>query len=401
MKQKKGLLPCGVLCACSLATGGALAGDVAKVFDEVSVTATRETRATGEVPQAISVVGKETLADKKIFNVKEALQEVPGVIAASPIIDGEAMVTAKGVAAGALVRGIGAEDLAARGILNGRIKEGSLAGFGEDEIAIGYRLAQKLKLDVGDRLTLVAPNFPGPSQGNMPRTRAFTIGALFDIGMADIDAAYVLLPLSAAQEFFRLPEAASGIEVVLEDPERTQEFRLLVVSRLGPGYRPFDWQQANAGIMDMVAVQRNVLFLILALIVLVAAFNIVSSLIMLVKSKTHDVAILRTMGASAGAVMRVFFMSGAAIGVLGTIAGFGVGVAFALNIESIRRWIESVSGTELFSAEIYFFSQLPARVEPAEVGAIVAMGLALSFLATLYPSWRAARLDPIEALRHE
>lgn len=334
-------------------------------------------------------------------DVTRSVLGLPEVVAASPVIDGEAMVTANGIASGALVRGIRGDDLASRKILDGKLKEGSLAGFEDEEIAIGYRLAQKLKLKVGDRLTLVAPNPQGAAPANLPRTRAYAVGALFDVGMAEIDAGYVFLPLAAAQEFFRVPEAASGIEVVLENPERAAEFRLLVLSRLGAGYRPFDWQQANAGIMDMVRVQRNVLFLILALIILVAAFNIVSSLIMLVKSKTHDVAILRTMGATSGSVMRVFLMSGAAVGVLGTLVGFGLGVAFALNIETIRRWIESISGTELFSAEIYFFSQLPSRVEPREVAAIVLMGLGLSFLATLYPSWRAARLDPIEALRHE
>ena len=334
-------------------------------------------------------------------DVTRSVRGLPGVAAASPVIDGEAMVTANGIASGALVRGIRAEDLASRRIFDGKLKGGSLAGFDDEEIAIGYRMAQKLKLKIGDRLTLVAPNFQGAAPSSLPRSRGYVIGALFDVGMAEIDAGYVFLPLAAAQEFFRVPEAASGIEVVLDNPERAADFRLLVQSRLGPGYRPFDWQQANAGIMDMVAVQRNVLFLILALIILVAAFNIVSSLIMLVKSKTRDVAILRTMGATSGSVMRVFLMSGAAVGVLGTLVGFSLGVAFALNIEAIRRWIESISGTDLFSAEIYFFSQLPSRVEPPEVAAIVLMGLLLSFLATLYPSWRAARLDPIEALRHE
>jgi len=247
----------------------------------------------------------------------------------------------------------------------------------------------------------VAPTFQATALGSLPRTRAYTIGAIFDVGMAEIDGAYVFMPLEAAQVFFRLPEAASGVEVMLENPTRVDEFRAVAQGRLGPTYRLFDWQQANASIMNAVKVERNVMFLILTLIILVAAFNIISSLIMLVKDKTRDIAILRTMGATPGAVMRVFFMSGAAVGVLGTVAGFGLGLSFALNIETIRRWIEKLSGAELFSAEIYFLSQLPSRVEPPEVIAVVLMAIGLCFLATLYPSWRASRLDPVEALRYE
>jgi lipoprotein-releasing system permease protein len=334
-------------------------------------------------------------------DVTRSIRGIAGVVSAAPIIDGQVMATANGVATGALVRGVRAEDLATRRSFEGKIRSGRLDGFDDDEVVVGYRLAQKLRIGVGDRLTLVAPSFQATALGSIPRTRAYTVGAIFDVGMAEIDGAYVFMPLAAAQVFFRLPEAASGVEVMLENPERAEDFRVVAAGRLGPGYRLFDWQQANAGIMNAVKVERNVMFLILTLIILVAAFNIISSLIMLVKDKTRDIAILRTMGATPGSIMRVFFMSGAAVGVLGTFAGFGLGLAFALNIETIRRWIEKLSGAELFSAEIYFLSQLPSRVEPPEVIAVVAMGLGLSFLATLYPSWRAARLDPVEALRYE
>jgi lipoprotein-releasing system permease protein len=334
-------------------------------------------------------------------DVVRSVRGLPGVVSASPIVDGQVMATAAGIGAGALVRGIRSEDLQSRKIFEGKIKDGKLDAFDDEELVVGYRLAEKLKIGVGDKMTLVAPNFQAGGTSGAPRTRAYAIGALFDVGMAEIDGAYVFMPLAAAQEFFRLPEAASGVEITLDDPKRTDEFRTLAQSRLGPTYRLFDWQQANASIMDVVKVQRNVLFLILTLIILVAAFNIISSLIMLVKGKTRDIAILRTMGATPGAVMRIFVMSGAAVGVLGTLAGFGLGLAFALNIEAIRRWIEKVSGADLFSADIYFLTQLPSRIEPPEVIAVVLMGLGLSFLATLYPSWRAARLDPVEALRYE
>ena len=333
--------------------------------------------------------------------VTKSVAGLAGVVSAAPIIDGQVMATANGIASGALVRGVRMEDLTARKTFDGKLRGGTLAVFEEDEVVVGYRLAQKLRLATGDRVTLVAPTFQATAIGSVPRTRAYTVVATFDVGMSDIDGGYIFMPLSAAQLFFRLPEAASGVEVMLENPERTLDFRALAQSRLGQNYRIFDWQQANAGIMNAVKVERNVMFLILTLIILVAAFNIISSLIMLVKDKTRDIAILRTMGATPGSIMRVFFMSGAAVGVLGTLAGFGLGMAFALNIETIRQWIQSLSGTELFSAEVYFLSQLPARVEPPEVIMVVLMGLGLSVLATLYPAWRAARLDPVEALRYE
>ncbi|MBM3546886.1 MAG: lipoprotein-releasing ABC transporter permease subunit [Alphaproteobacteria bacterium] len=333
--------------------------------------------------------------------VTRSVRGLVGVTSAAPIIDGQVMATASGVATGALVRGVRSEDLKSRRTFDGKLRSGKLDTFDDDEVVIGYRLSQKLRVGVGDKLTLVAPTFQATALGSLPRTRAYTIGAIFDVGMAEIDGAYVFMPLEAAQVFFRLPEAASGVEVMLENPTRVDEFRAVAQGRLGPNYRLFDWQQANASIMNAVKVERNVMFLILTLIILVAAFNIISSLIMLVKDKTRDIAILRTMGATPGAVMRVFFMSGAAVGVLGTVAGFGLGLSFALNIETIRRWIEKLSGAELFSAEIYFLSQLPSRVEPPEVIAVVLMAIGLCFLATLYPSWRASRLDPVEALRYE
>jgi len=334
-------------------------------------------------------------------DVTRSVRGLAGVTSAAPIIDGQVMATANGVATGALVRGVRPEDLASRRTFEGKLRGGKLDTFDQEEVVIGYRLSQKLRVGVGDTLTLVAPTFQATALGSLPRTRGYTVGAIFDVGMAEIDSAYVFMPLEAAQIFFRLPEAASGVEVMLDDPTRIDEFRAVAQGRLGPNYRLFDWQQANSSIMNAVKVERNVMFLILTLIILVAAFNIISSLIMLVKDKTRDIAIMRTMGATPGAVMRVFFMSGAAVGVLGTVAGFALGLTFSLNIETIRRWIEKLSGVELFSAEIYFLSQLPSRVEPPEVIAVVLMAIALSFLATLYPSWRASRLDPVEALRYE
>ncbi|MBL8692305.1 MAG: lipoprotein-releasing ABC transporter permease subunit [Rhodospirillaceae bacterium] len=334
-------------------------------------------------------------------DVGRAIRGLAGVTSAVPIVDGQVMATANGAATGALVRGLRAEDLTGRGTFDGRLRAGKLDVFVEDEVVIGYRLSQKLRIGLGDKLTLVAPTFQATALGSLPRTRDYTVAAIFDVGMPEIDAGYVFMPLKAAQIFFRVTDAATGIEIKLADPTRVGDFRAAAQTRLGPNYRILDWQQANASIVNALTVERNVMFLILTLIILVAAFNIISSLIMLVKDKTRDIAILRTMGASPGAVMRVFFMSGASVGVLGTVVGFALGLSFALNIATIRHWVESLSGNNMFSGEIAFLARLPSRVETPEVVAVVAVAIGLSVLATLYPSWRASRLDPVEALRYE
>ncbi len=209
------------------------------------------------------------------------------------------------------------------------------------------------------------------------------------------------MPLGAAQQYFRLGDAVSQLEIFVEDPDNLLRQRIAIAVTLDPEHRLFDWQQANSSFFNALQVERNVMFLILTLIILVAAFNIISSLIMLVKDKGSAIAILRTVGASRGIIMRIFFIVGGSIGVVGTVSGAILGLVFAHNIEAIRRGLESLTGTDLFAAEIYFLSQLPAEVDTGEVILVVAMALGLSILATLYPSWRASRLDPVEALRNE
>jgi lipoprotein-releasing system permease protein len=209
------------------------------------------------------------------------------------------------------------------------------------------------------------------------------------------------MPLEAAQTFFNMGNAVSSLEVMVADPDKVQTYDREIAQALGGRVRVFDWQQSNLSFFNAVEVERNVMFLILTLIILVAAFNIVSSMIMLVKDKGRDIAILRTMGATRGMILRIFILAGASVGVFGTIAGFVLGVAFASHIEQIRQFVQSIIGTDLFSAEIYFLTQIPARIDPGEVATVLAMAFGLSFLATIYPSWRAARLDPVEALRYE
>ncbi|MFY7962896.1 MAG: FtsX-like permease family protein, partial [Elsteraceae bacterium] len=270
-----------------------------------------------------------------------------------------------------------------------------------DSVIIGRRLAQRQGLSVGNDITLISPQGNATPFGTVPRVKSFRVAAIFEVGMFEYDSSYVYMPLDTAQSFFRTGAGVTAVEVLVADPQRVSPLVRSAYDVIPPGGRVLDWQQANASFFNAIQVERNVMFLILTLIILVAAFNIISSMIMLVKDKGREVAVLRTMGATRGAIMRVFFMAGASIGVVGCLAGLALGVSFSLNIETIRQWLQGLTGTELFSAEIYFLSRLPARLDWNEVIQVVVMALSLSILATLYPSWRAARLDPVEALRYE
>jgi lipoprotein-releasing system permease protein len=268
-------------------------------------------------------------------------------------------------------------------------------------VAIGKRLADQLSLTAGDSITLVAPRGAVTPMGTTPRIKPYKIAAVFEIGMSEYDAAFVFMPLKEAQAYFNRAGDVTAVEVYSDNPDRIDLLRKLVADAAQRPIYMIDWRQRNATFFNALQVERNVMFLILTLIVLVAALNIVSSLHMLVKDKMPDIAVMRTMGATQGAVMRIFMMTGAAIGVVGALAGFGVGTLVCLNIESIRQFLSWLTNTELFPQELYFLSRLPAIMDARETIAVVAMALALSFLATLYPSWRAARTDPVEALRYE
>jgi len=343
--------------------------------------------------------GPEGLAD--FDQLADRLRAAEGVVTVTPLISGQVMATAHGVASGALVRGIRPEDLAARAAIADHLQAGSVARLSDDQIAIGSRMAYRMALGLGDRLTLISPKGTATAFGTVPRMKAYEIGAIFEVGMFEYDNTLILMPLEAAQLYFQLEGRANELEVMVADPDHVGAYRNELRPLVGDAGQLVDWQQANASFFTALKVERNVMFLILSLIIMVAAFNIIAGMIMLVKDKGRDIAILRTMGATRGAIMRVFFMSGAAIGVTGTLAGFLLGLAFAANIETIRQWLQVLTGTDLFSAEIYFLSHLPARIEASDVLSVVLMSLVLSLLATLYPSWRAARLDPVEALRYE
>ena len=336
-------------------------------------------------------------------DVAKRIRAIPGVVSATPIVEGQVLITSdSGGAAGGLARGIRPDDLRARPLIADGIRLGSLDAFeGEDAIIIGRRLAARLRVSVGDNVSLVSPQGRTTVFGTVPRVRAYRVAALFDVGMNEYDSSFVFLPLEAAQLYFQQRDAATQIEVFVQDPTRLRGIMRQIQESAGSRVMVHSWQDANSSFFNAVQVERNVMFLILTLIIIVAAFNIVSSLIMLVKDKGRDIAVLRTMGATKGAVMRIFLLCGASIGVLGTLIGFVLGLVFCLNIESIRQFLQSLSGTELFSPEVYFLTRLPAILDYNEVAQVVAMGLGLSLLATLYPSWRAARTDPVEMLRNE
>ena len=333
----------------------------------------------------------------------DQVRGVPGVKLVSPLIEGQVMVTNKSRARGAVVRGVRAEDLKKRPMLSGEnIKQGSLDDLiGDQTVMIGTKLANKLGVRLNDKITIVSPKGNVTAFGTVPRMRAYRVVAMFEIGMFEYDSGFVFMPLKAAQVYFKVPNGVHNLEVFVDDPEDAFWMIGRIMQKVPDVGRVFDWQQANSSFFTALQVERNVMFLILTLIIVVAAFNIISSLIMLVKDKGRDIAILRTMGATRGMIMRVFLIAGTAIGAIGTLAGFLLGVLFCNNIETIRQWIQGLSGTELFDPTIYFLSKLPAIVDTTEVIVVVCMGLGLSFLATLYPSWRAARLDPAEALRYE
>jgi len=336
--------------------------------------------------------------------VARRIRGVPGVVSATPIVEGQVLLTSEqGGASGGLARGVAPDALRGRGLVAQNIVTGSLERFeGDDAIIIGTRLAQRLRITVGDKITLVSPQGRTTVFGTVPRVRAYTVAALFQVGMHEYDSSFVFLPIGAAQTFFQTGDAATQIEVFVRDPTEVRGVSRAIRTALGDTpVRILDWQDSNSSFFAAVQVERNVMFLILTLIILVAAFNIVSSLIMLVKDKGRDIAILRTMGATRGAILRVFLLCGASVGVAGTLIGFAIGLAFCANIEGIRQAIQALSGTELFSPEVYFLSRLPAVVDPREVAQVVGMGLGLSLLATIYPSWRAAKTDPVEALRNE
>lgn len=334
------------------------------------------------------------------------LKTIPHVTQATPVVEAQAMALGMGQISGAIVRGVSPQDLAGTPIIADNIVHGSMQGFGEGEyggdlLVVGDRLAQTLGLQPGAPLTLISPTGGATAFGATPQRKTYTVAATFSVGMSEYDQAFIYMPLEQAQLFFGRDAAVDFVEIHLDDADRALAMKPDFARVAGPAALVTDWTEKNAAFWGALKVERNVMRLILMLLVAIAALNIISGLVMLVKNKGRDIAILRTIGASRGSIMRIFFMAGASVGALGTLAGLALGVLFCTFIAPIQRFVEWVSGAQVFSSDVYFLSHIPAKIDWSEVSVIVGFALAVSFLATLPPAWRASRLDPVEALRYE
>jgi lipoprotein-releasing system permease protein len=330
------------------------------------------------------------------------IAKVPGVRHVMPLIEAQVLASSAVQGLGALVRGVPESGLRSLPLVADNIRYGTLDGFdGQQGVAIGIRLANSLGLRLGDSVTLISPRGATTPFGTSPRTKPYVISAIFELGMSEYDKTIIFMPLPEAQKFFSRGDTVDVLEVVVTNPERVGPFAAAIKEMAGPTVQTADWKQRNETFFQVLEVERTVMFIILSLIIIVAALNIISGIMMLVKDKGRDIAVLRTMGATSGSMMRVFLITGASIGVVGTLAGLILGLIFCANIESIRQFVQWVTGQTIFNPNVYYLTRMPVAVDVWETAGIVLMALALSILATLYPSWRAAKLDPVEALRYE
>jgi lipoprotein-releasing system permease protein len=378
---------------------------VATLIVVTSVMSGFQTELVSRVLGANGHIGIEAYAGQKIENYEALagqLRAVPGVVSVLPVVDGQVLLTTdRGGIRGGLVRGVTEADLKALPIVGSHILAGSLDAFtGDDAIAIGVALADSFRLRIGSEITLISPQGAATVIGNVPRIRAFKVVAIFDSGLSDYNSGVVFLPLPMAQIFFQLPNAINGMQLRVADPERVEQMLPAIQHALGTRQVLLhDWRHANDQIIGVLQVQKDTMFIVLGMIVLVAAFNVISSLIMLVKDKRADIAVLRTLGAGSGAILRIFLMCGAFVGVSGTAIGTAIGILVCRNIVAVQHAVERISGGQVFDSSVFLLTALPSTIDWGDVGRVVTLGLTLSLLATLYPSWRAARTDPVEALR--
>lgn len=335
-------------------------------------------------------------------SLTDALQAIDGVVLATPMVEGQAMFSSGNTVRGVLVRGMPEDKITLMPSLANAIEAGSLQDMqAQKGVAIGARLAEQANLSIGDKLSLIAPRGAVTPFGVAPRVRQFPVVAIFRIGMSEFDTNFIFMPIAQAEKFFSTPQQAGRIDVTLTDPDMIDAKLGALQAVIGPDHYIADWRQRNQTLSGALEVERNVMFLILTMILLVASLNIVSGMVMLVRDKGRDIAVLRSMGATRGMIMRVFFITGASIGVVGTLAGLGLGTLFCAYIEEIRQMLIYLTGAELFPAQVYFLEEMPARMVASDVVQVLAIALGLSFVSTLYPAYRAASLQPVEALRYE
>ena len=330
------------------------------------------------------------------------ISDIKNVIAVTPHLEGQALAKSKSIVSGVIIRGVNWSDLAAKKLLWKSLTQLTIDNYKNNkDIIIGYRLAQRLNVNVGDFISLISPNGMETALGILPIKKNFKIGGFFDIGMYEYDNNFIFIPWKKAELFFSTKNIAHGIEIFLKDEKFTSSVSSNIKNKLGNELLVIDWKKRNSAFMSALAVEKNVMFIILSLIILVAAFNIISSMIMLVQTKKSDIALMRTMGASKYVIIRIFVLTGSIIGLLGTFAGTILGVVISSNIEAIRNFLTTILGSELFSAEIYFLSKLPSDIYINEVIMVICVSIFLTLFASVFPAWKASRISPAEALRYE
>ncbi len=333
-------------------------------------------------------------------DITAALNKINLVKSSTPLIEEQSIIAINSRYTGALINGISKESLQNKSIIANNIIQGSIHNFQGAKAIIGYKMAINNGLKIGDTISIISPNGINSAFGTVPKIRPLVIAAIFKVGMNDYDKGVAFIPLDQAQSFFNYKKTVNSIEIFSHNPEQIYKLKKILLQKFHQ-FRIIDWQQANSVFFNSLKIEKNVMFIILTLIILVAALNIISSLVMLVKDKAKNIAILRTMGANRNSIIKIFFLTGFIIGTTGIIVGLLFGLLFVYNIETIRQYLESFSGATLFSDEIYFLSQLPAKVDTMEVTAIITISILLVFISSIIPAWRAAKLNPVEVLRYE
>lgn len=348
------------------------------------------------------VYKKNGLSIDNYHEIVNQISDTQNVVAVTPYLEGQALAKTKNSVAGIIIRGTKWSDLPAKKLLWKSLDETTIQNFKfKKNIILGYRLAQRLSLNVGDYISLISPNVMETAIGVLPIKQNFIIGGFFDIGMYEYDNNFIFIPWEKAERFLSTKQIAHGIEIFLQNPKKTQNVYDDLISKLNKDYTVIDWKKRNSSFMNALDVEKNVMFIILTLIILVATFNIISSMIMLVQTKKSDIALMRTIGASKNLILRIFMLTGSIIGIIGTIIGAFLGIIVSINIETIRNFISTLFGQELFSPQIYFLSTLPSNINFNEVLIVMCLSISLTLVASIFPAWKASKISPAEALRYE
>ena len=348
------------------------------------------------------VYKKNGLSIENYHEIVNQISDTQNVVAVTPYLEGQALAKTKNSVSGIIIRGTKWSDLPAKKLLWKSLDETTIQNFKlKKNIILGYRLAQRLNLSVGDYISLISPNVMETAIGILPIKQNFMVGGFFNIGMYEYDNNFIFIPWEKAEKFLSIKKNAHGIEIFLQNSKTTQSVYNELISKLDDNLTVIDWKKRNSSFMNALDVEKNVMFVILTLIILVATFNIISSMIMLVQTKKSDIALMRTMGASKNLIIRIFMLTGSIIGVTGTIIGAILGIIVSINIETIRYFISTLFGQELFSPQIYFLSTLPSNINFNEVLTVMSLSIFLTLMASIFPAWKASKISPAEALRYE